>query len=103
MGGITPQRRRSATKAELEQRSVEHFGPRLSTLPWSDPVGARRALNPRAAARFEHALRRLDECWLEDPKHGIVDALRSVSRGNVILHGGARSRMPPWLLHDYRG
>jgi hypothetical protein len=82
---------------------METFGPRLARLPWHGARGAEKHLELSERKRIAQVRGLLDHAWLEDPIASLVGALRCVARGIVIVHSGARTRLPSWLIHDYVG
>lgn len=97
------QPRRSAGSAEQDERYLQQFGPRLPALPWSGPSGAQRWLSTAERATLGQARAALADSWLTDPLQGMITALRCAAPGTAIAHGGARGRLPPWVVHDAGG
>jgi hypothetical protein len=95
-------RRVSATRAERERNALRRYGPELTRLPWPDADGAYRYLGARDS-RVAEAVGAIDSAWTSEPMEGVIRALRLASRGTVIVHSGARHRLPAWCFHDYRG
>lgn len=79
------------------------FGPCLAELPWCTPERALRALSPPAQHGVRQAEQLLADGWLNDPAESLIQAMRLIGRGVVIVHSGARGKWPSWVIHDYRG
>jgi PAS domain-containing protein len=98
-----PTARRSASKADQDRLFFAPFGARLQTLPWATSRVARLALPTPLRRRLGLAELELAQGWLDNPAESLRRALAHVCRGVMIVHSGARERLPRWVMHDYRG
>src|SRR5687768_9962321 len=96
-------RRSSSTSAERDALFLAGFGPRWLKLPWSGPREAEAYLGAAERTRLRAARAALRRCWLDDAAASAVRALGSIARGTAVIHGGARGRVAPWVLHDAEG